>query len=276
MNVIPGRRAPTFAGGNDTIDSGAGQDIIIGGRLDDTVNAGDGDNVVIGDSGRIRAADADTVQQLVGLPMTIGWITTIQPDDGLIKTSRNDLVAEPLHEIDALEPDQGPLKNNETVNTNSLNAEISTPGNIQRAIINVAGALKKTVDLLSFDAGLANGETLGVNDIIYGGLNDDSIHAGAGDDAVSGGEALPFFYTNDSVTVDSTTYTANELLQIQQQAPVNPGIDNAEEPFWFDFAPYNPGASCVMKATLSRMLMILMARPSRNLPSMMSLIHAAR
>ena len=40
-------------GGADTIDTGDGDDIVIGGRFDDTINVGNGDNLVIGDSGRI-------------------------------------------------------------------------------------------------------------------------------------------------------------------------------------------------------------------------------
>ena len=121
------------------------------------------------------------------------------------------------------------LKNNEEVDPNSLNAVISTPGDIQRAVINIEGELKKTVDLLAFDSAMA----VGANDIIFGGLNSDFIHAGGGDDAVSGAEALPDYYVGGT--------EINTLLQLQQQAPVNPGPDNADNPSWFDFAPYNPG-----------------------------------
>ena len=71
-------------------------------------------------------------------------------DDGLILTGRNNLFAEPLYGIAALHPDQGKIKPNETVDPHSLNAEISTPGNIQRAIINVEGELDKAVELIAF------------------------------------------------------------------------------------------------------------------------------
>ena len=67
-----------------------------------------------------------------------------------------------------------------------------------------------------------------------GGLGDDFLHAGAGDDAVSGGEALDEYYTGGTLI--------NLLLQEQQKAPTaTPSPPAAENPFWFDFAPYNPG-----------------------------------
>ena len=59
------------------------------------------------------------------------------------------------------------------------------------------------------------------------------MHAGFGDDAMSGAEALPFYYDGGT--------TANELLQTQQNAPTEPDPDAAPAPFWFEFAPYNPG-----------------------------------
>jgi len=211
----------------DAIGSG---DLMYGESGDDIIHGMTGDDVIFGnseDDDLYGEAGQDWVSGGTGEDGILG-------DDGLIKTSRNDLVVEPLYGIAALDPDEGPLKNNETVNTNSLNAEISTPGNIQRAIINVEGTLKKTVDLLAFDAGLAG---VGVNDIIFGGLNNDWIHAGAGDDAVSGAEALPAYYSGEGFDFNAI----NTLLQDQQNAPSNDGPDLADNPFWFGFAPYNPG-----------------------------------
>ena len=211
-------------------------DLIYGESGDDIIHGMTGDDVLFGnseDDDLYGEAGQDWISGGTGEDGILG-------DDGLIKTSRNDLVPEPFYSIDALNPEQTLIKKNDPVDTNALNAEISTPGNIQRAIINVEGALKKTVDLLAFDAGLAG---VGVNDIIYGGLNDDFIHAGAGDDAVSGAEALPVFYTAGEVDVDGQGMLVeiNELLQIQQNAPINDDPDLADNPFWFEFAPYNPG-----------------------------------
>ena len=205
-------------------------DLMYGESGDDIIHGMTGDDVLFGnseDDDLYGEAGSDWISGGTGEDGILG-------DDGLIKTSRNDLVAEPLYSIDALNPEQTLIKKNDPVDTNALNAKISTPGNIQRAIINVEGTLKKTVDLLAFDAGIAG---VGVNDIIFGGLNDDWIHAGAGDDAVSGAEALPTYYDGGAFGFA----TINELLQTQQNAPVNTDPVLADNPFWFTFAPYNPG-----------------------------------
>ncbi len=68
-------------GGNDTITTGAGDDVVVGGAGDDTVRAGEGNNVVLGDSGRITAADADTLRWF-RLPMTLGRVETTDPTLG--------------------------------------------------------------------------------------------------------------------------------------------------------------------------------------------------
>ena len=123
--------------------------------------------------------------------------------DGVVLTSRNNTtVSESLHGIGALA---------------AVNVEISTPGNLQSAIIDVDGELKHTAQLYFFNHG--------GNDIVYGGLGDDSIHSGWGDDAVSGAEALPEYYNGE----------LNDLLRAQQGP-------TAKAPAWYDaIAPVNPG-----------------------------------
>ena len=85
----------TAAGGIDIIDTGDGEDIILGGRYGDTIRAREGENLVIGDSGRITAANIDrasnailtattigSAPQFIGQPITVGRIETIEPADG--------------------------------------------------------------------------------------------------------------------------------------------------------------------------------------------------
>ena len=85
----------TGFGGTDTIITGDGDDIVIGGRFDDTIDAGDGDNLVIGDSGQITADTVDA-PQMAGQPITLGLVESIQIDDGGIDTittgTGNDIV----------------------------------------------------------------------------------------------------------------------------------------------------------------------------------------
>ena len=83
----------TAGGGADDIDSGSGDDILIGGRFGDTIDTVDGDNFVIGDSGEITASDENLASQTYAMslhgdddfsdqPITLGSIKTISVADG--------------------------------------------------------------------------------------------------------------------------------------------------------------------------------------------------
>jgi Ca2+-binding RTX toxin-like protein len=155
--------------GADVIFGDSQDDDIVGGYGNDWISGGTGDDGVLGDDGRIY-------------------------------TSRNSLsaastvpIGEPLYGIDP--PAQ-------------INQAISTPGKLQTATINVAGQLKKTVDLTPFSVDPAwpqantTDEFGGAavtpdssDDIIYGGWGNDFLHGGSGDDAISGAEALASFYS---------------------------------------------------------------------------------
>ncbi|MCH7996797.1 MAG: hypothetical protein IIB11_03350, partial [Chloroflexi bacterium] len=71
-------------GGADPIETGDGDDIIIGGRFGDFIRARNGDNIVIGDSGQILAAtvDSGTQAHFDGQPITLGRVTTLADTDG--------------------------------------------------------------------------------------------------------------------------------------------------------------------------------------------------
>src|SRR6185503_2154212 len=108
-------------------------------------------------------------------------------DDGRIFTSRNG-TAEPLYGIAA-----------------TTQIDISSPGKVQTATINVTGQLTKAVDITPFDANPVTGlfnplfVPLYADDVIYGGLGDDFLHGGVGDDAISGAEALTESYAPGTV-----------------------------------------------------------------------------
>jgi Ca2+-binding RTX toxin-like protein len=145
--------------GNDILFGDGQDDDLIGGYGHDWISGGTGDDGILGDDGRIY-------------------------------TSRNDTNDEQLYGIEGFK-------------TSELNEFISTPGKIQQATINVEGRLKKTANLTPFNVDPAATQDLlfrarYADDIIYGGLGNDSIHAGSGDDAVSGAEALPAFYDHPS------------------------------------------------------------------------------
>jgi Ca2+-binding RTX toxin-like protein len=228
-------------------------DLIYGESGDDLVHGMTGDDVIFGNS------EHDDLHGEIGNDFILGGagIDGIIGDDGLIFTSRNsDQYGEGLYGIDKLNPQQTNLKKNEFPDPRSLNAEIRSPGNIQRAIINVENELIKPVELLAFRTEDLNDKTVGefgtppgvgvpvrFNDIIFGGLDNDFIHAGDGDDAISGAEALPSYYSGAGFEVGpNQEFTdVNTFLQNMQASPSNDPRPLTDNPFWFNFAPYNPG-----------------------------------
>jgi Ca2+-binding RTX toxin-like protein len=186
-------------GGDDIAFGMTGDDVIFGGGEDDDLYGGQGADWMSGGNG----------------------IDGILGDDGLLYTSRNATAyGEPLYGILPL---------------TATNLEITTPGNIQREIINIAGELKKTANLVAFNLeGDSDADVLGrMNDILFGGLGTDYLHGGFGDDAMSGAEALPIYFGGGTAI--------NDFLKVQQLAPVNADAAVAEDPYWYVFAPYNPG-----------------------------------
>jgi Ca2+-binding RTX toxin-like protein len=204
--------------GDDYIFGMTGSDVIFGESDDDDIVGGYGNDWISGGTGQ----------------------DGVLGDDGLLYTSRNSTLGEPLYGVAGLLATDAMLKYN---NGNALNELISTPGDVQLAVINVAGELKKTADLVpfSFDPewlGLDDefpddvSNTPFADDIIFGGLGGDFLHGGSGDDAISGAEALehayvPVFANGVAVGILDLGYDAFDLAP-----PVEPG----------DFVPnVNPG-----------------------------------
>lgn len=134
--------------GADILFGDSQDDDLIGGWGYDWISGGTGRDGVIGDDGRIFTA------RFVELS---GGAKVPDP-------SNLDHYAEPLNGI---------------FKVNEVDKEISTPGNIQRAIINPDGELFKAVDLTPFNL-TTFGQTDDplfepefANDIIFGGLGDD-------------------------------------------------------------------------------------------------------
>jgi Ca2+-binding RTX toxin-like protein len=209
--------------GDDIIFAMTGSDVVFGEGQDDDIVGGYGNDWISGGTGR----------------------DGVLGDDGLVLTSRNSTIGEPLYGIEGL------LRNDprqKYADGNVLDEIIKTPGEIQYALINVTGELKKTIDLVpfSFDPNWmamddefpdTEGSSPYADDIIFGGLGSDWLHGGSGDDAISGAEALeqayvPVYGYNPvegviPVDVLDLGYNAFDLTD-----PINPG----------DTVPYaNPG-----------------------------------
>ena len=162
--VVRGHVAIDYTLGGDASDIGTG-DLVFGEGGDDKVFGMRGNDVLFG-NGR----DDDLVGG-VGLDRIFGGsgIDAILGDDGVIFTSRHG-TAEPLSDIAAS-------------TQTSLTMDTFT-GSVEY----IDGTLRKDVALLAWESGGA--------DIGYGGLGDDWMHMGAGDDAASGAEALAEFYND--------------------------------------------------------------------------------
>jgi hypothetical protein len=121
-----------------------------------------------------------------------------------------------------------------------LSAPIATPGNVQQAVINVAGALRWTAVLVpynwdpaaagspSFAAGCAPSakscpyyQPRYGHNIIYGGWGDGVIHGGPGQSALSGAEAPELGYTDNFDMLGNAVNTAP--IETDWYHPFNPG-----------------------------------------------------
>jgi hypothetical protein len=122
--------------------------------------------------------------------------------------------------------------NTRTSEGDVLSEFIYTPGQVQTATINVAGALKKQFDLTPYDQspdslGLGDQFKYDANnsdDILFGGLDDDFIHGAVGDDAMGGNEALVSAYMQTYNPIcDQQINCANGLVRTDWTRPYNPG-----------------------------------------------------
>lgn len=248
--------------GRNRVDSGTGastwveifgNDEVHGELGDDTVYLGGGADVAYGDAGDddlLGGWGNDWLSGGVGQDGILG-------DDGRIFTSRNNAtVGEPLFGVAPLRPTGTCTANQTTLCGDYLNQWIATPGIVQTEVINVAGDLKKTVDLTPFNltpnASGADQPLFDANnsdDVIFGGLggevqyypttigglakNDpnpagklrgvagDFLHGGAGDDALAGGEAIWNAYTQVWTAADGVRLP--NAYRSDWTRPFNPG-----------------------------------------------------
>jgi Ca2+-binding RTX toxin-like protein len=216
--------------GDDIIFGMTGSDVIFGEGQDDDIVGGYGNDWISGGTGQ----------------------DGILGDDGLIYTSRNSTSGESLYGVDSLLASDPRPK---YADGNVLNEIIKTPGEIQYAVINIEGELKKTVDIVPFSYDhnwIAQDDeypdnannTPFADDIIFGGLGSDWLHGASGDDAISGAEALEHAYVPVDIFVDPDgVLRAHGKLDLGYDAfslasPINPG-DSVANPNPGDVLAFN-------------------------------------
>jgi Ca2+-binding RTX toxin-like protein len=164
-------------GDDDQITTGAGDDIIFGGKGTDTINAGEGSNIVFGDNGKITAATADS-PRFGNQPIALGRIETTDwtiGDTDIITTGAGaDVILGGLGG-DVINAGDG---DNIVLGDHGFIDYVGTDGD------------PADVDQIETDQtanGGADDVTTGSgNDIVLGGTAGDVIHAGAGNDLVFG------------------------------------------------------------------------------------------
>ncbi|HWQ28293.1 MAG TPA: Calx-beta domain-containing protein [Dehalococcoidia bacterium] len=165
--------------GNDVLYGDAQDDDLIGGWGNDWISGGTGQDGVIGDDGRIFTSKN---RACLGAASSVPCAVETEPLYGILG-------------FRTVDPDS------RTSQGDVLNEFIYTPGQVQTATINVAGALKKEVDISPYNLGpnfvaghfqvdLPLFDANNSDDVIFGGWDDDFLHGAAGDDAISGAEAM--------------------------------------------------------------------------------------
>ncbi|MBI3917574.1 MAG: hypothetical protein HY322_11275 [Betaproteobacteria bacterium] len=212
---IGGRDEVHGEAGDDTIYLGAGHDIAFGDGQDDDIIGGWGNDWISGGTGQ----------------------DGILGDDGRIFTSRNTAgvitqFSEPLYAINLLLASDPDPRHPQVIHGNVIDEFVYTPGQVQKAILNPGGALKKTFDITPYNLtpdalGLGDEPLFDANyadDVIFGGLGEDFLHGASGDDAVAGGEALPESYIQlyDGDPNDGGTDVLG-LVRTDFTRPWNPG-----------------------------------------------------
>jgi len=227
LDYTPG--GPDFNAAQAALDRGAG-DLIHGEAGDDVIYGQVGSDAIYGDAQNdniVGGYGADWISGGAGDDGILG-------DDGRLFVSRNSSAyGEPLYGIAAIPAAE-------------IDGRISTPGNMQQAIINPNGVLKYTADLTpeGLDASSLNSPSPNVlftpqfaNDVIYGGLGNDWLHGGAGDDAMSGAEAPIESYT---FNYNAAGNQVGSLVRSDYTHPFNPGNVLGYSPSKTYQAQYNP------------------------------------
>jgi Ca2+-binding RTX toxin-like protein len=184
-------------GGADTIVAGMGNDMIFGGIDDDTIDAGQGDNIVLGDSGFVDTALLD------GVPSDIDRIWSTDPDAGgsdhITTGGGHDIVIGGEDGERVLDDTTGvPQADTERGDGDTIlagdghNIVFGDNGRITSAATGLPqlGGLPITLGRVETIESLIGGSDWIItgkdNDIVLGGIDADTIHAGDGDNIVLG------------------------------------------------------------------------------------------
>ncbi|MCW5549288.1 MAG: hypothetical protein KIT44_10030 [Opitutaceae bacterium] len=238
--------APT-EGAADTITTGAGHDIVIGGRGGDTITAGDGDNVIFGDNGEAT--------WLATIPVHFRTFSSANSADDIITTgSGNDTIlagagADLITAGDGdntIFADEGELEYDAAGNLEHLLSLDPSVGGVDRVTtgngrdIVVGGKAEDVIDAGDGDNLIFgdNGEatwlatvpvrfttlafTDSADDVITTGAGDDTILAGGGADVITAGDGNNTIFGDEG----ELTYDAAGILEVARSLASDQGDDD--------------------------------------------------
>ena len=165
-------------GGKDSIDSGTGDDFVLGGFAGDTITAGTGDDIVIGDNGRITRDENDVALRIM----------SIDPEDG-----GNDTISGNVG-LDILIGGFG----DDTIYGNDANDTVTDYAD---TILGDNGMVVRNDGTAWANDIFTTAPGVGGNDTIYGQAGDDILIGGGGDDDITG--ALGYVRRNGADVVES-------------------------------------------------------------------------
>ncbi|MHC5112264.1 MAG: beta strand repeat-containing protein, partial [Planctomycetota bacterium] len=152
----------TFAGdgGNDTINAGSGDDLVIGGAANDTIYGNDGVDVLLGDSGSIQRGVSDVIQRITSTDPAIGG------DDFIYGQLGADMIIGGVA--------------NDTLSGGDTSADGGTDDESTDVIIGDNGEIVRSYGAADDNDIYTTYPMLGGNDTIIGGLGDDILLGGSG------------------------------------------------------------------------------------------------
>jgi Ca2+-binding RTX toxin-like protein len=169
-------------GGVDTIRSGAGNDLVIGGTAGDSINAGDGSNVVLGDGGRATFSAVGKLATLRSQDTSIGGqdrITTGVGRDIVFAGADADIIA-------------------------AGNGDNTIVGDNASAVFDVDANMLSLTTINAVDGGNDTITTGTGRDVVFGGSAQDSISISSGNNLVLGDNGKATFDTAGQwLTVES-------------------------------------------------------------------------
>ena len=193
-------------GGADTITTGDGSDIIVGGTGADGIAAGGGRNIVVGDSARITAAEADS-PQWPGQPLAVGRVESIAPSIG-----GGDTIA---------------AGDSCDIIIGGFGSDTITAGAGFNVILGDNGSVDWVIDdgdPSDIDRIGTTDSTIGDTDVIIGGLSTEIIIGGAGADVIDADQGDNIVLgDHGTITILSAQGTCQNLsLELGRIATSNP------------------------------------------------------